>query len=104
MPKTAEQLWDEIAGPELAASNDRRRGFGAGTLKAHGRIFAMLSQGRLVVKLPAGRVEELIASGVGGPFDAGKGRPMKEWLAVEAGQSRRWRKLIEEARTFVASR
>ena len=78
------------------------RGFGAGTLQVRGRIFAMVSQDRLVLKLPAGRVSELIASGRGRAFDAGKGRPMREWLALADGDAG-WRELASEARTFVAS-
>jgi hypothetical protein len=78
-----------------------RRGFGAGALKINGSIFAMLSGGRLVVKLPAARVRELIAAGAGDPFDAGKGRPMKEWVAVRAPDPSTWRDLATEAAGFV---
>jgi hypothetical protein len=42
------------------------------------------------------------ASGVGRPFDAGRGRPMKEWISVPAKAGRRWPALVEEARVFVA--
>lgn len=75
------------------------RGFGSGALKVDGRIFAMLSQGRLVLRLPAPRVEELIATEHGGAFDAGKGRPMKEWVTIEAVPAR-CLVLAEEALTF----
>ncbi|RAK61852.1 hypothetical protein DJ021_15805 [Phenylobacterium hankyongense] len=53
----------------------------------------------LLLKLPAARVAELIAAGVGSPFDANKGRPMKEWVTVgaEAG----WLALAREAAAFV---
>jgi hypothetical protein len=64
----------------------------------------MVSQGSLVVKLPSQRVQELIAAGVGEPFDAGKGRPMKEWVRLDPARGRRWPELAEEARTFVARR
>ena len=57
-------------------------------MKVNNRIFATLSGGKLVVKLPEDRVEALIAVGAGAPFDAGKGKPMKEWLAVDARTSR----------------
>jgi TfoX/Sxy family transcriptional regulator of competence genes len=80
------------------------RGFGADALRVDGSIFAMASRDRLVVKLPRARVAELIAQGAGEPFDAGKGRPMKEWLAVTAAGDDAWRELAEEALAFVGSR
>ncbi len=75
------------------------RGFGSGALKVDGRIFAMLSQGRLVLRLPAPRVAELIAIGRGGVFDAGKGRPMKEWVTLQDDPAL-CLALAEEALTF----
>ena len=45
------------------------KGFGSDALKVRGKIFAMLSQGRLVVKLPRQRVDALVASGDGERFD-----------------------------------
>jgi TfoX/Sxy family transcriptional regulator of competence genes len=77
-----------------------RRGFGSSALTARGSIFATLSRDRLIVKLPRARVAELIASGQGEPFDAGKGRPMKEWPVV-AGDDQPWKKLSEKALSFV---
>jgi TfoX/Sxy family transcriptional regulator of competence genes len=77
--------------------------FGASGLKADGKLFAMLSRGELVVKLPRDRVEALVASGKGKPFDPGHGRLMKEWVTIAPDQSRQWGKLAEEAREFVAA-
>jgi hypothetical protein len=81
-----------------------RRAFGAGALKVNGRIFAMLSGGRLVVKLPATRVAAMVEDGEGGPFDAGKGRPMKEWVTVEVARRAAWEPLAREALAFVGRR
>ncbi len=77
--------------------------FGSSALKADGKIFAFLSQGDLVVKLPRERVDELIASGRGTSFDARRGKVMKEWVAIAPKQSRSWAKLADEARAFVGS-
>jgi hypothetical protein len=66
-------------------------------------IFAMLSGGELVLKLPRQRVDELVASGTGNPFDPGHGRIMKEWVTIAPRHSRDWGKLAEEARQFVAA-
>jgi TfoX/Sxy family transcriptional regulator of competence genes len=97
-----ERLVAAFAGrPGVAVPGEHgRHGFGSSALTAGGSIFAMLSRGRLVVKLPRARVAELIASGQGAPFDAGKGRPMKEWLVV-AGDDQAWKELSEEALSFV---
>lgn len=103
MARTPEQLWEPLAKAQLM-----RRGVTSGTgfganegLRVSGKIFAMLVRGELVVKLPKGRVDELIDLGAARRFDAGKGRPMKEWASVPVSASRRWKGLVEEARTFV---
>jgi TfoX/Sxy family transcriptional regulator of competence genes len=63
----------------------------------------MVSRDRLVLKLPRARVDELVADGVAVPFDAGKGRPMKEWTAFEDAPSRaKAVALGREALDFVA--
>ena len=80
-----------------------RRGFGSGALQVNGRIFAMMSGGRLVVKLPPHRVTSLIATDEAAPFDAGKGRPMKEWAVIQAGADELWLARAEEAFAFVSS-
>ncbi|MCZ9884512.1 hypothetical protein [Arthrobacter sp. B2a2-09] len=78
-----------------------QRGFGSNALKVHGSIFATFSGGRLVVKLPHQRVEMLIGTGVGAPFDAGKGRAMRECLTVTADDEESWLALAREAWDFV---
>jgi TfoX/Sxy family transcriptional regulator of competence genes len=103
MVRTPEQLWEPIA-RDQRAKRGVTGGTGFGTnegLRVSGKIFAMLVRGELVVKLPRERVDELVEAGAARRFDAGKGRPMKEWASVPASASRRWRGLVEEARTFV---
>jgi TfoX/Sxy family transcriptional regulator of competence genes len=103
MVRTPEQLWEPIA-RDQRAKRGVTGGTGFGTnegLRVSGKIFAMLVRGELVVKLPRDRVDELVEAGAARRFDAGKGRPMKEWASVPASASRRWRGLVEEARTFV---
>ena len=80
----------------------KRRAFGSNGLKTKGKIFAMLAQSTVVVKLPRERVEALVASGAGEPFDPGHGRRMKEWIALH-GDTRRWLALVREAHAFVSA-
>jgi hypothetical protein len=58
------------------------RRFGSEALRVGGSIVAMLVQGRVVLKLPRQRVEALVAAGDGAPFDNGRGRPLREWVAL----------------------
>ncbi|HEX7238803.1 MAG TPA: hypothetical protein VF263_00945 [Longimicrobiaceae bacterium] len=86
--------------PGVALS--RKKGFGADALCIGDKIFAMLVRDRLVVKLPRGRVDTLVASGDGERFDTGNGRLMKEWLSVDPASGLSWPSLAREAREFVA--
>ena len=77
-------------------------GFGSrGQLKVDGRIFAMLVKDELVLKLPRSRVDELVAAGDGVNFDAGKGRPMREWFVLSSRSKLEWLALVKEALAFV---
>jgi hypothetical protein len=74
--------------------------FASNGLKAHGRIFAMLSRERLVVKLPAERCTALVAGGAGVPFESG-GRRMREWVTLtDAPDAGAWLALAQEALAF----
>jgi hypothetical protein len=78
------------------------KGFGSSALKVKGKIFAMISsKDEFVVKLPGARIAELIDAGHAKYFDAGRGKPMKEWAAIIGGE-RLWLPLAKEARDFVA--
>jgi hypothetical protein len=95
-----ESLCDEYAGVSGVTVPDGGGGFGSNAIKINKSIFAMLVNDRLVVKLPVGRVAELISSGDGVPFDAGKGKPMKEWVGLTANDAG-CRQLVAEAMAFV---
>jgi hypothetical protein len=71
-------------------------------LRANGKFFACLepATGNLVVKLPAARVVELVASGAGIPF-APNGKVFREWVAFPVPDEAEWSALLVEAKAFV---
>jgi len=82
-----------------------RAGFGTGAMFVGQKMFAVLdASGALVVKLPAERVQELIASGVGAPWHPGTGRPLKEYVAVGVAHQGKWLGLAKDARTYMSSK
>ena len=108
---TSEERFEEVRavlrgepGVEGGAGDAPKKAFGASALKVNGKIFAMVAQGRLVVKLPRGRVDALIASGEGLRFDPGHGRVMKEWFSLDPGSGLDWNGLAREALGFVGGR
>jgi hypothetical protein len=101
----AADLYEAVAqAVEHDPPSDRARGFGSDALKVNRKIFAMLVDGNLVLKLPRPRVEELVEAGDGAPFDPGHGRAMREWVTVTPAAAAQWILLAEEARAFVTSR
>ncbi len=83
-------------------SSSSKKGFGSSALTSNDKIFAMLVNDRLVVKLPRQRVDALIELGAGERFDSGQGRVMKEWVVVESRSDVDWLPLASEAMEFVA--
>lgn len=101
---TPEEVFEHLVETQLAHSGiSVGKMFGSRVLKVTGKVFGMVVKGRLVVKLPKERVEELLRSGLVAPFDPGHGKPSKEWVAVGAIASQRWPRLVDEARDFVRS-
>ncbi len=102
MSTTADSTFAALAQPLLELPGvTEGTGFGANAgLRVNGKIFAMLGDGGMVVKLPAARCLELVAEGHSRPFTAGKGRPMREWVVV-APAGGDWPALAREALAFV---
>ncbi|MFZ0074298.1 MAG: TfoX/Sxy family protein [Xanthobacteraceae bacterium] len=87
---------------DASSASRQPRKFGSNGLKVDGKLFALFTQGTLVVKLPKERVAALVAKGDGKPFDPGHGRLMKEWLTVVSPKLS-WNALAKEAHAFVAT-
>jgi hypothetical protein len=95
-------LVERFIGVSGVTNLSEAKGFGSsGQLKVNGRIFAMLVRDELVLKLPRERVAELVAQRQGVHFDAGKGKPMKEWFVLSPTSRSRWAPLAQEALDFV---
>ncbi len=92
-----------IGNADVTLGSPGKRGFGSSALQVGGKIFAMLVEGKFVVKLPRQRVDALVASGDGERFDPGHGRLMKEWLTVSPESGEGWPPLAQEALEFVAA-
>lgn len=96
-----------LSNPDVTPPSDvpqSKKSFGSSGLRIHNKIFAMLVQGKLVVKLPRPRVDALIASGDGERFDPRHdGRLVKEWLSLEPTSEEEWLPLAREAMEFVSS-
>jgi hypothetical protein len=92
-----EDLVEELIGTPGVTPPRGGGGFGRSALRFQDKIFAMFVRGRLVLKLPAGRVDELVAAGEGVRFDANKGTPMKEWLSLDPDSGLPWLPLAREA-------
>ena len=103
MPRPPEEIWKPIATEQLKARGvTGGTGFGRSEgLRIENKIYAMLVNDELVVKLPKVQVDELVEAGVGRRFEPGTGRVMKEWLSVPSSASRRWKALVHDARAFV---
>jgi hypothetical protein len=75
-------------------------------LKVHGKIFAMLNHGGLVVKVPADRVTELLAYDGITVFEPRPGRRMREWAVIPVPvttEDVQWPAITAEAFEYVSS-
>lgn len=102
---SVQELYRQTAA-ELCADHpevETTRMFGSDGLKAAGKTFAMITRGRLVVKLPRDRVGQLVDAGVAERFDPGHGRLMKEWASLAPGDLGECSTLMRAALAFVTA-
>ncbi len=89
-----------IGKPRITRSS--KKGFAEGGLMTSGKLFAVRRKDDLLLKLPMGRVEALVATGQGAPFSASAGRVMHEWVLARPDAADTWLKLAREAEAFVS--
>lgn len=94
---TEEDFWLKVKEHFLKLSDVQKQGE---SLKIRKKMFAMLSKGNYVVKLPKERVTELLSSGKGLPYDPGNGKIMKEWVIIPKDHSDKWIDFALEAKKF----
>ncbi len=101
---TLGEMFEEASRPLVQAGRaEDGRIFHSPGLETAGRFFAFVRDDDLIVKLPEERVAALLADGRGRPFDAGKGRPMREWVRLRPHDRPSCADYLEEARAFVAA-
>jgi predicted DNA-binding protein (MmcQ/YjbR family) len=102
----AESLFNRLAAEQARQDVEFGRVWHNDGLKVGGKVFAMVVRGRLVVKIPRERAAAMTESGLAVPFEPRPGRRMREWVCLEhtgsAEQPEEWRRLIDEAREYVA--
>jgi hypothetical protein len=76
----AAALRTQIEFDDPLPSSGRR--FGSKALKIKGKIFAMLVNNALVLKLPRDQAAGLIDAGDGAYFERGQGRPLRDWVSL----------------------
>ncbi|HEX6817798.1 MAG TPA: TfoX/Sxy family protein [Ktedonobacterales bacterium] len=97
-----QDIVDEFRGTRGVTPPSDGKRFGNSALKVDNKVFAMLSGGRLVLKLPRARVDALVAAGTGERFDPRRdGRVMKEWVTLDPKLADHWLALAQEALDFV---
>lgn len=100
---SVKELFDAVA-ERLVVTDDRvhvGKIFHSEGLKSGGKFFAFNRKDELVVKLAQERVAQLIAEGTGWPFDAGKGRPMREWVVLRSSDLASCTSHVVEALEFM---
>jgi TfoX/Sxy family transcriptional regulator of competence genes len=88
--------WEELVERTRGGDVTPGKMFGAEGLRTGKKFFAIWWHERLVVKLPADRLQQLVAAGRAEVFEPMEGRPMNGWARVHDGVA--WDPLIAEAR------
>ena len=104
MESDEDRFWEAAAHLLARDGVTRSTMMGLPCLRVRGKFFAAFdrSSGDLLIRVPAARVDQLIASGVGGAV-APAGRRFREWAAIPPEAVADWPAYLGEAYTFVAA-
>jgi TfoX/Sxy family transcriptional regulator of competence genes len=103
---TPDDAWTELTDSWLGRpAIELKRMMSSPGLTVNGSIFAMLTRGELVVKLPAERATAMFEAGTGEPFQPMATRaPMKQWVVLQGlPDPQAWQHVAEDAHDYVAS-
>ena len=94
----SDDLWQDLVARSEGGPVTRGTMFGSRGLRTGTKFFAIWWHEQLVVKLPADRLQELVAAGEGEPFEPMPGRRMNGWLLLTGTT---WEPVVAEARAHV---
>ena len=96
----ADERWEKLADDAVGGEVTRGTMFGSQGLRTGKKFFAIWWHEQLVVKLPAGRLQELVAAGQADVFEPMEGRPMNGWALLHGEIP--WDPVVTDARDHVA--
>ena len=97
----ADDRWQQLVADTEGGEVTPGKMFGSEGLRTGRKFFAIWWHEQLVVKLPADRLQELVAAGDGRHFEPMEGRRMNGWILL--GNSVDWAPRVEQARAHVAA-
>ncbi|MTD13812.1 hypothetical protein GIS00_07640 [Nakamurella sp. YIM 132087] len=103
VPSDRAALWEHLTDGFLGAPGVQPgKALGSPALTVEGKIFVASLPDGMMAKLPATRIDELVASGVGSRM-LNAGRPMREWIVLPSTPAAvvRWPEIATEALQFV---
>jgi len=98
----ADDAWDDLVERTRGGDVTPGKMFGSEGLRTGRKFFAIWWHDQLVVKLPADRLQELVAAGQAEVFEPMEGRPMNGWVLLHGEVP--WDPVVAEARDHVAAR
>src|SRR3954469_17528534 len=97
----ADDRWEKLVAGAEGGDVTPGTMFGSNGLRTGKKFFAIWWHEQLVVKLPADRLQELVAGGGGEPFEPMPGRRMNGWLLLTGTTA--WEPVVAEARAWTES-